>query len=209
MRRLSYLLPLLFVVLLALILGGCPSRQETTEMETVPPVGGEGPDVASVEPEPAAGEEAASVTLTKEMVKGFMASLDDEKVEEVLDAIAEDTGAEDDEDPETIRQALEQAASDPDLDEAVKAHGFSSGEEWVQAAKKILPGWGLAMAEVMDEMAKALGIEEDSEEYKKMMEERDEGFAAFTETFEPPTDEEVQLIIEALKEMQEEAGMPE
>lgn len=203
MRSMSRFVPVAVVLLLALILAGCPSRQDTSATEPMPPEVGEGTDVASTEPEPAAGDEAAPVTLTKETVRNFMASMEDEKIEEAMDAIAKELGAEDKDDPEAIKQVLEQAATNADLDEAVKAHGFSGAEEWVQVAQKVMPGLAVATLKVM---AEAMGMDEDSQELKDMMAEGDEDLKAFADAFEPPTEEDVQVMVEVLKEQMEEEG---
>lgn len=203
------LLPCLLVVAVGVVMvvaAGCPKKEAPEAVEIGP--GATDPGAPPGEETTDAGTEAVGATLTKETVKSFMASMEDETIEEVMDKIGDEMGAGDEADPETIKAAFEAAASNAELDAAVQAHGFADAAEWVATAQKVFPGLAYAMAHVM---AEAMGIEEDSEEFKEMM--ADSEFAELEGAFEKPTDEEQQVIVEAFKEMAEEeqggAMMPE
>ena len=197
MRTLVSCLLIVVVAVALLMLVGCPSSKDATVTEGGPPGTGAGAPAETVGAEP--GTQPAAATLTKEMVKNFMVSMEDDKIEDIMDGIAVEMGAEDEPDPETMRKVFDAAGGNAGLDAAVKAHGFSSAEEWVETAKKVLPGLTYAMAVAMAEM---LGVEEGSEEFNDMME--DSEFREVEEVFGKPTDQEQQIITEAVKQAMEE-----
>ena len=192
-------MPWLFVAIVgvvALTLAGCPSK-EPADTGGPPPVTGGDPGTPTPA-EPGPEPEPGTAALTKDSVKNFMASMEDEAIEEVMDELGEKFEGEDEDDPEMIKQALDAAAENAALDEAVKAHGFSGAEEWVGTAKKVFPGLAYAMAVVMGEM---MEVEEGSDEFNEMME--DSEFGDMEGVFDAPNDEEKQIIVDAVREMME------
>ncbi len=193
--------PCLLVVLLGVAVAalvGCPTGKDTTVTEAGPATTGVSPPPETTITEPEV--EPAEGALTEESVKNFMASMEDDAIEEAMDEIGEEMGVEGKADPETIRKAFDAMAANEKLDEAVKAHGFSGAEEWVATARKVFPGLAYAMAVAMAEF---MGIEEDSDEFKELVDTSE--FAELEGVFEEPTEEEQQIIVDAVKEMMKEA----
>ena len=186
-----------------LVLSGCPKSPEapaagpaTTATPTAPTTTAAPAEVA--EPE----TEAAEIALTKDIVTNFMTSMNDDEVQGIIEAAGKAMGMKEgeDPDPETVRKMFDALATNTDLEKVVKAHGFGGAGEWVETAEKVMPGLAYGMAVAMCEM---LGIEEGSEEFKKMVE--DSEFSELEDVFDQPTDEELQTIAEALTESVDEA----
>lgn len=199
MRKLVPCLLIAVVTVVVLALSGCPSSRDTTATEGEPPATRADAPAETVTTEP--GGEPAAATLTKDMVKKFMISVKDSKIGGMMEEIAEEEGVEGEADPETIRKVFDAMAGNAKMDAAVKEHGFSSAEEWVETAKKVMPGMGYAMAMAVAELT---GMEEGSDEFNKMV--ADSEFSEIEDVFGKPTDQEQQIITEALKEATEEEG---
>lgn len=206
MVKLRPYLLLLAVVALALVIAGCPKPpQEADSPEAgeagIP--GGPGGDAAPAAP--ADTDEPADVgaALDADAVKGFMASMEDDAVEKVMDEIVDGLGVEDEDSPEAIKAALEIAAESDELAEAVEAHGFDSAAQWADTAKRVLPAMGIAMGKVM---AEALGVEEGTPEYDGMMESGDDEFAELDTVFGEPSEEDIAVVMDVLKESMEDEG---
>jgi len=208
MVKLRPYLLLLAVVALALVIAGCPKPAEDT---SAPPMGergipgGAGGDAAPAEPTDTEEPADVGAALDADAVKGFMASMEDDAVEKVMDEIVDGLGVEDEDSPETIKSALEIAAESDELAEAVKAHGFDSAAQWADTAQRVLPAMGVAMGKVM---AEAMGVEEGTPEYDEMMESGgDDDFAELDTVFGEPSEEDVAVVMDVLKdEMASETG---
>lgn len=197
------------VLVLTLVLGGCPKKQEAVQSPPVVPTGpaaqGE-PAADTAASQPPAGEAAGATApagaVTKEQVKGFMASMEDKQVEAVMDKLSKDAGVDKkskDVDAAAMAKVFEAAAKSAELDKAVVAHGFKDAAEWVTAAKVVFPGMGHAMAKAM---APTLGVKEGTPEFEKMMKESE--FAEMEKAFAKLTPEQQKLVDEAVAEMMKE-----
>ncbi len=189
---------LIAVFVTGLLVVGCPKQQD--EAGTPPPVG-----PTKVKPDkPAPESEPAKAEFTEETVRNFMESMDDQKIEDALNAVAKELGIEDiadteSADPEDIRKVFDKAAESKDLDEAVKAHGFKDAKEWVAAAKILFPGRVKALGPLLHDMAKAMGVEEGTPEYESMVQGASEEFKSLEGVFPEPTEEQIKVISAVLK----------
>jgi len=120
--------------------------------------------------------------------------MDDPKIEKIMDGIVDGLGVKDEDSPEAIKMAIEKAAESAEMDEAVKAFGFKDAAEWADGVKRVFPGMAAAMEKVMVEM---MGPEAAG----KAAEEDD--FAAMKEAFGEPSEADIAVIAEVLKEEME------
>ena len=186
---------------LVLALAGCPQKapEDTAGAPSgVPPSGAGGAVAPDAEP-PA--DEPTQAALTPDDVKQVMECMADDEVDGIMEEILAGVEVEDKDSPEAITAALDAAAGNAALDEAVKKHGFADAADLADKTKRVLPGLTIALTKVLAEM---MGIEEGSKEYNEMME--DDEFAAFREAFGEPSEEDLAVIIEGVRAQMEEQG---
>ncbi len=150
--------------------------------------------------EPAEAPVDGEPALTVDQVTRFLESIDDEAVEEGLDAIAEEHGVEDldgvqNADPEIIRGLFDAAAQSEELSALVQAHGFRDAAEWVSVAIRTLPAMGPALSAMIETLVGDLP--EGAAETKVMAPSEDE-LAVFTEIYGEPSDADVAVVTEAM-----------
>jgi hypothetical protein len=137
-----------------------------------------------------AGATPAQAELTKDVVKNVLASMDDKQVQKIMDGILAGVDVEDKESPEAMKAAVEKMAQSQELAEAVKAYGFEDAAAWADAFKRVLPAMSDAMekalVEVMGPEAAGKGGEDESD--------------AMKEAFGEPSEADVAVIAEAIKE---------
>jgi len=198
----TYALLLVAIALVAL-LAGCPAKQPA-ETPTGTPAASAGPGAAAPEPPPTtAPEPAAGAALTEDTVKRFMASMEDDKIDGIMEGIGKELGLEgkEKETAESIKKMLDKAATSAELTEAVKAHGFKDAAEWVDTMKRVLPGIAAAMEKVLAEM---MGPEAAK---KGEAPPEDDEFATFKEAFGEPSQEDIDVIAKVMKaQMESEHG---
>ncbi len=148
------------------------------------------------EPTDAAPAETAD-GLTKETAEAFLACMDDDGVEEIMDGIVDGLGVEDEQSPEAIKMAIEKAAENDDLSEIVKGYGFKDAAEWADAAKVVVPARGAAMLTVA---AEAMGMDPETDEFKQMAAESDSDLAAMAEAFGTPSEADLAIVTEVMAE---------
>jgi hypothetical protein len=191
------------VVALVVLLAGCPAKR-TAETPTGTPPASTGSGAAAPEAPPtAAAEPAAGAALTEDTVKRFMASMEEDKIDEIMDGIGKELGLEgkDKETAESIKKMLDKAATSAELTEAVKAHGFKDAAEWVETMKRVLPGMSAAMEKVL---ADTMGPEAAK---KGETPAEDDEFAALKEAFGEPSEADIAVIAKVVKdEMGSEQG---
>ena len=193
---------LFVVVALVVLLAGCPAK-ETAETPTGTPAASTGSGAAAPEAPPTAVEPAAGAALTEDTVKRFMASMEDDKIDKIMEGIGKELGLEgkEKETAESIKKMLDKAATSAELTEAVKAHGFKDAAEWVDTMKRVLPGMAAAMEKVLAEM---MGPEAAK---KGEASPSDDEFAMFKEAFGEPSQEDIDVIAQVMKaQMEAEHG---
>jgi hypothetical protein len=190
-------------VLLALVvlLAGCPPKQPAAT-PTGTPSASTGPAPAAPEGAPAetpaaTAEPASGAALTEDVVKRFMASMDDKKIDGIMDGIGKELGLKDKESPESIKKMLDKAAGSAELTEAVKAHGFKDAAEWTETLKRVLPGMSTAMEKVITDM---MGPEAAKQPAGAAGEDE---FAAMKKAFGEPSEADVAVIAKVVKEQME------
>ena len=191
MRALRTVAAPLALAVAVLALSGCPPRQAE---QAPPPQLPSGPaPVVDVPDEPADDSEptvAEAGALTKEAVASVMESMNDSAVMGKLESIGEDLGLEDAESVESVKAIMEAAADSDEVAEAVRPHGFDSAAAWVDAFTRVLPGLGPASA-------RAFGLDEPAEP------SADDEYAIFVEAYGKPTDEDIDVIAEVIKDQVE------
>jgi hypothetical protein len=191
MQLRTHVLP--FVVLLA----GCPAKQPPDKSAETPSAS-TGPAATTPEAAPTeTAEPASGAALTEDVVKRFMASMQDKKVDGIMEGIGKELGLEDKESPESIKKMLGKAATSAELTETVKAHGFKDAAEWVDTLKRVLPGMAAAMEKVMVDMMGPDAAAKVSEGGG------DDEFAAMKEAFGEPSEADVAVIAKVVKEEME------
>lgn len=197
--RASLWFVLIAMLVAGLLVAGCP--KQPADEGTPPPAGPTKPAAEKPAPESA---EPAKAEFTEDTVRNFMKSMDDQKIEDALNAVGKELGVEDIADtesasPEDIKKVFEKAAESKELDEAVKAHGFKDAKDWVAAATIIFPGLVKATVPLMEEMAKSLGMQEGTPEYDAMMKDAADEFKTLEGVFPDPTEDQIAIISAVLK----------
>jgi hypothetical protein len=193
---------LLFLALaLVVLLAGCPPKPPAAT-PTGTPSASTGPAATPPKAAPAkAAKPASEAALTEDVVKRFMASMEDNKIDEIMDGISKELDLKNKKSADSAKQVLDKAAGSKELTEAVKAHGFKDAAEWVGTMKRVLPGMSAAMEKVITEMT---GPEAAKQPEGATAQDK---FAAIREAFGEPSKADVAIIAKVVKEeMQAEQG---
>lgn len=204
MRTAVRCMPVLVVALLALALAGCPRKAPSaTETQRPAAPAGAGPieETGAMGAKDEAVADAAATGLTNEVVKNFMKSVQDDGIAKIMDETKDDLAVEDEDSPGALKQILEKAATNAQLDEMVSKYGFASAAEWTDMAKRLIPGLGHATVVVMTEAA---GIEEGSDQFERQVAKAKEELAEMDEVFGEPTEQDLQVIIDTMRQGMEE-----
>jgi hypothetical protein len=191
MRKTQLLAALAVVLVMTLVLVGCPKKQPSPTPGAGPapkaggPAGATPPEGAGTAKAPETAAPAgptglSSVTLTDQTVKNWIASTQDTKVKAILDKMkpAEAAGADA---MASAKKAIESAAANAELDKAVKVHGFKDGKEWAAVTMKVMAGIMPAMQKLAEEQMPA--TKKGSPEYKKMKAQMDDEIAKSKQVF--------------------------
>ncbi len=185
------------VILTTAMLVGCPKKTEPPPDTSVLPessavIEAEQPEVVEAETAELAITE---VVLTKELVDQWIACVEDKEIKDLLDDLGGDEGGDD---PASLKAALEGMAASAELDDAVKGHGFESAEQWAAVSIKVMAGlFNAQMAEAEEQMAE-MG---DAPEIQAAKAEMEEQVAAFRETLGELTEDEQQVVNDALDDI--------
>jgi len=187
------------VVLTTAVLVGCPKKTQAPPDTSVMPessavVETDQPEgVVEVETgEPVVTE----VVLTKELVDKWIACVEDKEIKDLVESLGGDEGGDD---PASLKAALEGMAASAELDKAVKSHGFDSAQQWAGVSVKVMAGlFSAKMAEAKEQMAE-MG---DAPEVQTAKAEMEKQLTAFQETFGELTDDEQQVVNDALDKIE-------
>jgi len=194
---------LFVVVAVAAILAGCPAEEPAATSAGAPAASAGAGAAAPETPPTTASEPAAGAALTEDAVTRFLASMEDDKIDQAMDGIGKELGLEgpEKESAESLKKILDKAATSAELTEAVKAHGFADAAEWVETMRRVLPGMAAAMEKVLVEM---MGPEVAG---KGGASPEDDEFATFKEAFGEPSQEDIDVIAGVMKaQMEAEHG---
>jgi hypothetical protein len=197
MRKPCLWLVLAVVLVMTAVLVGCPKKAEPPPDTTTLPTPAPGPEADQPEAvEPETGESGpGDVVLTKELLDKWLACANDEKVREIADGMDTDTEGDD---LSSMREAIEGMAAGAEFQEAVKAHGFESAEQWAAVTIKVMAGlFSAQLAEAEEQMAE-MGDAPGLEEAKASMEKQ---IAMAKEAFGELTEDEQQVIDDSLDEV--------
>ncbi|HJN15234.1 MAG TPA: hypothetical protein QGH10_07090 [Armatimonadota bacterium] len=159
MKKLYVCAAMIVVFALSLTLVGCPKTPDAPgDGDITAPTNLED-DAPADEPtdDDASADTGGGVTLTTELVDGWVAATKDDAVGAIMDEM-EPEG--DSNDPAAMAAAFDAMKGNAELEEAVKAHGFSGADEFVEVTKKVMSGMMTSMIEPMLEMAKSMGGDE-------------------------------------------------
>ncbi len=171
--------------------------------EPAAPEGGE----QAAAPGGEAGAPAAQPTevkLTKDIVTNWIASARDEKVNDILSSVEQEQpeeqtpGAE--EDLSKLRERILDLGANAQLNDAIKAHGFDSAEQWAKVTVRIMAGLVPAMRDMALESLVEAGVSTDSQEYQELKADLEQEVEKVGEQLAELTDEEKQIV----KDMAEE-----
>jgi hypothetical protein len=197
MRKPCLWLVLAVVLVMTAVLVGCPKKAAPPPDTTTLPTPAPGPEADQPEAvEPETGESGpGDVVLTKELLDKWLACANDEKVREIADGMDTDTEGDD---LSSMREAIEGMAAGAEFQEAVKAHGFESAEQWAAVTIKVMAGlFSAQLAEAEEQMAE-MGDAPGLEEAKASMEKQ---IAMAKEAFGELTEDEQQVIDDSLDEV--------
>jgi len=168
------------VVLATAVLVGCVETDQpegVVEVETGEPV-------------------VTEVVLTKELVDKWIACVEDKEIKDLVESLGGDEGGDD---PASLKAALEGMAASAELDKAVKSHGFDSAQQWAGVSVKVMAGlFSAKMAEAKEQMAE-MG---DAPEVQTAKAEMEKQLTAFQETFGELTEDEQQVVNDALDKIE-------
>ncbi len=157
------------------------------------------------------GRDLPSVTLTDQNVKDWIASTKDPKVKAVLDKMkpAETPGADA---MGEAKKAIESAAANAELDNAVKVHGFKDAKEWAAVTMKVMAGIMPAMQKMAE--AQMPAARKGSPEYQKMKTQMDDEIAKSKQVFGQLSPEEQKVVEHGFASLSQamgesKAGKPE
>jgi hypothetical protein len=192
---------LVVVMLTTAMLVGCPKKAEPPPDTSALP---QPPDTTEVQPPEVAEPAASEVVLTKALLDQWLACAKDESIRKIADDLDTETTGDD---PASMKAAIEGMAANAQLEEAVKAHGFASAQEWAAVTLKVMVGmFNATLAEATEQMAE-MGDVPQVQEAKAEMEKQ---AAEFREALGELSAEEQQLIDGALDDlknaMDEEEG---
>lgn len=202
MRKPWLYLALVVVVMVAIMLVGCPKKAQPPPDTAALPTPAPGPEADQPEPaEPETGESAVSeVVLTKELLDQWLACAKDEKIHKIADDLGTETP---DDSLASMKDAIKGMAASAELQEAVKAHGFENAEKWAAVTIKVMAGLLSAqLAEAQEQMAQmgdAPGLDEAKAQMEKQIAEAKEAFGELSE-------EEQQVIDESLDDIKDAMG---
>lgn len=195
-RKPCLYLALAVVLVVTAMLVGCPKKaQPPPDTAALPtPPGPEADQPEAVEPE-TAELPASDVVLTKELLDKWLACANDENVRKIAGGM--DTEAKDD-DLGSMKTAIEGMAASAELQEAVKAHGFESAEQWAAVTIKVMAGLLSAQLAQAEEQMAQMGDAPALDDAKAQMEKQ---IAEAKEAFGELSDDEQQVIDESLDDI--------
>ncbi len=237
MHRTQLLAALAVVLVMTLVLVGCPKKQPPPTAPgvvsglkaggpagTTPPEGagaakapetgattGPGETKAPGTAAPAGVTGLPSVTLTDQNVKDWIASTKDPKVKAILDKMkpAQTPGADA---MGEAKKAIASAAANAELDVAVKVHGFKDAKEWAAVTMKVMAGIMPAMQKMAE--AQMPAAKKGSPEYQKMKAQMDAEIAKSKQVFGELSAEEQKVVEQGFASLskamgESKAGKPE
>jgi hypothetical protein len=189
--------PLTLAALTAcLLLAGCPRRQPPAQPPPAPPPSAKAPPA---EAETKAPPRAITVVLTKDLVTRWIASMQDPKVKAILEKerkAAEAAEPSASQGPAGLREDIEARAKIPELNQAVKAHGFTDAQQWTDVTLKVFSGW---MVSVKGRVVTT--FDRKSPEYRQASGDAEKEKAQTYQALAPLTEQEQKLIDSMLTEI--------